>query len=78
MVEQKNLVRNLKQVWTTICYPRPELNQDHKLSVVIFAFASLVDEIGQLGIIAGLLFGDLKKGSVFPLYRGYHTSLNGQ
>lgn len=68
LIEQNNFIRSRNQVGTTICYLRPKRNQDHKMSVVIFEDASRIDKSCQIGIISGLLPGELKKGYVFHTF----------
>lgn len=64
-VEQNNIVKKLQKQGSSIHYSRPPLNTELELSVAVFADASKSDENGQLGIITGLLIGDMKEGSVF-------------
>ena len=65
LVEQINIVRNLKKMATTVSYPR--LTDDHKydLGVLLFADASRTNENGQLGVLAGLLVGELKNNAIY-------------
>lgn len=65
LVEQNNIIRKLKRYGKTVSYQRPPLNTKVELSVLAFSDASKVDENGQLGIICGLLVGDMSEGSVF-------------
>lgn len=65
LIEQNNILKKLKKYGTTIAYPRPPLNVELPLSIVVFDDASRSDENGQIGIIAGLVVGDVREGSTF-------------
>ena len=67
LVEQINIVRKLKKLGTTVAYPRPTDKDKYQLSVLVFADASRTDDCGQLGILTGLLIGEIKKNAI------YHT-----
>lgn len=41
------------------------MNKDLQVSVIVFAGASKTDENGQLGLITGLVFGDMSDRSTF-------------
>ena len=64
IIEQNSIIKKLQKQGTGIVYPRPPLNKEFQLSVVVFADASKSNENGQLGIVTGLLIGDLCEGSV--------------
>ena len=65
LVEQLNIVRKLKRLGTAISYPRPTDKRDYELSILVFADASKPREHGQIGVLAGLLVGELESGSIF-------------
>lgn len=65
MVEQVNILRKLKKLGTVICYPRPTDQLERELSVLVFADASRTDDIGQLGVLTGLLVGEMKSNSIY-------------
>lgn len=65
MVEQTNILRKMKKLGTVISYPRPTDKREHELSVLVFADASRVDEAGQLGVLTGLLVGEMKSNSIY-------------
>lgn len=65
IIEQNNILRKLKRFVTSIKYPRPTLNVSHEISIAVFANASRIDENGQIGVLAGLLIGELTEGAVF-------------
>ena len=65
LIEQVNIVRQLKKLGTTIAYPRPSDNSRYELSVLVFADASRIDDCGQLGVVTGLLIGEMKNNSIY-------------
>ena len=65
MVEQQVLLRKLKKLGTVISYPRPTDATEYDLTVLVFSDASRTDDRGQLGILCGLLVGELKSGAIF-------------
>ena len=67
LVEQNNILRSLKKHGTTIRYLRPEVKKADELTLVIFADASKSDQNGQIGVLCGLMFGNMSPESVFHL-----------
>ncbi|PXF39635.1 hypothetical protein BWQ96_10233 [Gracilariopsis chorda] len=65
LVTQLNVLKTLKKKSTTVRYLQPEAKKECQVSLVVFADASRGTDHGQLGYIAGLLFGDLKENTVF-------------
>ena len=65
LIEQINTVKKLQRTGSTICYTRPKDKKDYSLTVLAYADASKPNEYGQLGIIVGLLVGELQKDSIF-------------
>lgn len=65
LIEQSNILRKLKKLGTTISYPRPIDTQAYDLSVLVFSDASWTDENGQLGVITGLLVGEMKQDAIY-------------
>ncbi len=64
LTEQISIVRKLKKYGTSISYPRPTDKTKYKLSILVFSDASRVDENGQIGLLAGLLVGEMEKQSI--------------
>lgn len=52
--EQINIIRRIKQIGTTICYPRPNDADKCTQTILVFSEASKIDEGGQLGIVTAL------------------------
>ncbi len=67
IIEQNNIIKKLRKYGSTISCPRPPLKKEFKLKVLVFTDASRSDENGQIGVIAGLMLGDLEEGSTFHL-----------
>lgn len=67
IISQINILRQLKKLGSVIQFKRPPTGREYSTSILVFADASKLPEHGQLCYIAGLLIGDLSKGSV------YHT-----
>lgn len=65
LLEQINVFRKFKKLGTTIAYPRPTDKQAYDFSVLVFTDASRTDDCGQLGILTGLLIGDVKNNSIY-------------
>ena len=65
LVEHVNIVRKLKKLGTTIAYTRPSDKCQYELSVLLFADASRIDDCGQLGVITGLLIGEMRNESIY-------------
>ena len=75
IIEQTNILRKLKKLGTVISYPRPTDNQQYGLSILVFSDASRIDENGQLGVLTGLLVGEMKQNSIYhPLSWISHKS----
>ena len=64
LIEQLNIVRKLKRLGTTISYNRPNNDKEIELNLVMFCDASKGDKNGQLGIITGLVMGDVEKDKI--------------
>lgn len=64
LIEQFNVLRKLKTIGTCISYPLPTKNSQYELTVLAFADASISTENGQLGVLVGLLMGEMKMGSM--------------
>lgn len=67
LIEQVHILRKLKKLGTAISYPRPTEKSENELSVLVFADASRTDDVGQLGVLTGLLIGEMKNNAI------YHT-----
>lgn len=67
LVEQINVLKKLQKLGTTINYPRPIDKKDYNLIVLEFADASKPNSYGQIGVIFGLMVGDLAQNAI------YHT-----
>ena len=65
LITQINTVKLLKKLGSTIAFKRPEDKNDYRLSIVSFADASRPSDHGQLGLVTGLLIGELEQGSIF-------------
>ena len=65
IVEQQNIVRKLQKLGTKISYPRPTDKTKYDLTILVFADASKGDDHGQLGLITGLLVGEMKNDAIF-------------
>lgn len=65
LVTKINVVRKLKKLGTTISYPRPSDNTKYELSILVFSDASRTDENGQIGVITGLLVGEMKNNTIY-------------
>lgn len=75
LIEQVNILRKLKRIGTCMSYPRPTDNSQYVLTVLAFADASKSSENGQLGVLVGLLLGEMKMGSIFhPISWNSHKS----
>ena len=64
VVEQINIVCKLKKMRTTVSYPRPTDDQRYDLSVLVISDASRTDENNQLGVITGLLVGEMQQNAI--------------
>lgn len=64
LVKQTTITHHLKNLGTTILHPRPKDKDNIELSVLLFADASRVDGLGQLGVVTGLLVGPMEKVSI--------------
>eukprot|EP00178_Gracilaria_changii_P027963 TRINITY_DN936_c0_g2_i2.p1 TRINITY_DN936_c0_g2~~TRINITY_DN936_c0_g2_i2.p1 ORF type:complete len:399 (+),score=36.11 TRINITY_DN936_c0_g2_i2:473-1669(+) len=74
LVSQFNVLRNLKKRGTCSRYHRPPPGS-YPVSVLVFADASRTMDHGQLGFVAGLMFGKFEEGSVFhPISWSSHKS----
>lgn len=62
---QTAMVRKLRQLRSTSTYKRPNAEGTHQLPVLVFADAARPSSHGQLGIITGLLIGDICVGSIY-------------
>lgn len=67
LVEQTDILRLLKKLCTVISYPRPITQSSYELSILVFADASRIDDVGQLGVLTGLLLGPMKKDSLYHM-----------
>lgn len=65
LIEQVNVLRKLKRLGTTIAYPRPTDQDMHKLSVLVFTDASRTDDVGQVGVVTGLLIDEMEENSIY-------------
>lgn len=65
LIEQRNIVRKLQKFGTAIGYPRPIDDASSELSGLTFAHASKSETYDELGVLAGLIAGDLAKNSIF-------------
>lgn len=65
LVEQQVIIKKLKKLGTAISYPRPSDKCEQELTVLVFSDASRTDDRGQLGILTGLLVGELKSEAIF-------------
>ena len=74
LVHQINIVKKLKSLSTVSRFRRPSTGT-HEISMLVFSDAGRPSDYGQLGYLAGVLIGDLKKGSVFhPISWRSHLS----
>ena len=64
MVTQINLLNNLKKRGTSLRFTRPVDNHEYEANIVVFSDASRITDYGQLGFVAGLLFGKLEQDAV--------------
>eukprot|EP00171_Calliarthron_tuberculosum_P001315 IDg1315t1 len=65
LILQINSLRLLKKLGTSTKYLRPQRGKTMTVSVLVFSDASRTVDHGQLSYICGLLFGDMKCGSIF-------------
>jgi len=63
LITQINMLRSLKKLGTTVTFNRPSMKGSYAISLVVFADASRKQDHGQLGMLSGLLFGELSEGS---------------
>lgn len=64
-VEQQHIVRKLQKYGTSISYSRPTDKNPYELSILSFSNISKSDYHGQIGVIAGLLVGQLENYFIF-------------
>lgn len=64
LVKQTDILRKLKKLGGTILYLRPADKKGYCLSVLVSADASRVDDAGQLGIVTGLLVGEMSTNAI--------------
>ena len=65
LVVQNTLIRDVQVLGTVTKYVRPEDRGRIFLNIVCFADASKTDDKGQLGMVTGLMIGELSTGAVF-------------
>jgi len=65
LITQINSVRLLKKLGSKVCYKRYESGVSKSVSLLVFSDAAKNNSHGQLCFIAGLLFGEMKSGSIF-------------
>eukprot|EP00178_Gracilaria_changii_P001336 TRINITY_DN1187_c0_g1_i1.p1 TRINITY_DN1187_c0_g1~~TRINITY_DN1187_c0_g1_i1.p1 ORF type:complete len:639 (-),score=88.06 TRINITY_DN1187_c0_g1_i1:5196-7112(-) len=74
LVTQFNVLRNLKRRGS-LCHYKVPPSGTHPVSVLVFSDASRSIDHGQLGFVAGLLFGEFETNSVFhPVSWSSHKS----
>lgn len=61
MITQINMLRTLKRKGTSLRFLRPLSGKEYEISIIVFSDASRTNDYGQLGFVAGLLFGKLKQ-----------------
>ena len=62
--KQSALLKKLKQLGSTTCYNEIPRGTNHFI-VVVFSDAACPNENGQLGMLCGILFGEMNRGSIF-------------
>lgn len=65
LITQVNALRLMKKFGSVIQFKRPDTHGPQTLSLLVFCDASRSKTHGQICYIAGLLIGDLSKGSIF-------------
>lgn len=75
IIEQNNILRELKKYENSISYKRPLINTKVPVSVVVLPEGSLIDENGQLGILTCLSVEEMEEGSICHVFsRIYYKS----
>lgn len=65
LVLQNQLVRRVKEFSSITKYILPPQKDTYEVNIVAFSDASKVDDKGQLGMISGLMLGELKTKAVY-------------
>lgn len=65
LIEDQNIVKELKQNESTIAYPTQNDSIQYPASVLVFADASKSEAHGHVGDLTGLLIGGLKENAMY-------------
>lgn len=60
--QQTNVFRTLKRLGCSVKFTRPNDNEVHDVSLVVFIEAGRVGSHGQIAYIAGLLMDEMSEG----------------
>lgn len=64
LVVQWNILRQVQDLGSTVTFKRPSAPGTYELKVVVFPDAARGNEHGKLAFVAGLVLGDVSRGSV--------------